>query len=99
NLRMDVLQGKVVLNGAYNAVNPVKPLVDFSYDAQNLDITETATTFNTVEKLAPLAKKATGKFSTKMTFTSELDQNLDPIMESIAGKGNFQSKDIYIEGF
>jgi hypothetical protein len=99
NLRMDVLQGNVVLNGAYNAVNPVKPLVDFSYDAQNLDITETATTFNTVEKLAPLAKKATGKFSTKMTFTSELDQNLDPIMESIAGKGNFQSKDIYIEGF
>jgi hypothetical protein len=74
-------------------------LVDFSYDAQNLDINETASSFNTVEKLAPLAKKATGKFSTKMTFSSALDQNLEPIMESIAGKGNLQSKNIYIEGF
>jgi hypothetical protein len=99
NLKMDVLQGKVVLNGAFNAVNPLKPHVDFSYDAQNLDINETATSFNTVDKLAPLAKKATGKFSTKMTFAAEMDQNLDPVMESITGKGRLESKNIYIEGF
>jgi len=99
NVNMDVLEGKVLLNGSYNAQNPQKPKADFAFDARNLDIQQTATSFVTVEKFAPLAKNATGKFSTKMTFRSDLDEKLDPILESVYGKGSLESKDVFIEGF
>lgn len=99
DLNMDVLEGNVLLNGSYNAQNPQQPKADFAFDARNLDIQQTATSFVTVEKFAPLAKNATGKFSTKMTFKSDLDNNLDPVMESIYGKGSLESKNVYIEGF
>lgn len=99
NVNMDVLEGKVLLNGAYNAQNPQKPKADFAFDARNLDIQKTATSFVTVEKFAPLAKNATGKFSTKMTFKTDLDEKLDPILESVYGKGSLESKNVFIEGF
>ncbi len=99
DVTMDVLQGSVSLNGAYNGQNPQQPKADFAFDARNLDIQQTATSFVAVEKFAPLAKNATGKFSTKMTFKSDLDENLDPVLESVYGKGSLESKDVYIEGF
>lgn len=99
NLSMNVLDGEVILNGAYNAQQPRKPKVDFGLDVRNLDIKQTAESFVTVEKFAPLAKKATGKFSTKMSFRSDLDEKLEPIMESVYGKGNLQSNNVFIEGF
>src|SRR5690606_765629 len=36
---------------------------------------------------------------TKMIFQSELDSAMSPVMESIYGKGNFESKNVFIEGF
>lgn len=99
NVSMNVLEGDVVVDGTYDSRNLSRPEVDFGFDARNLDIRETATTFVTVEKLMPLAKNATGKFSTKMTFQSELDSAMNPVMESIYGKGTFESKNVYIEGF
>lgn len=99
NLSMNVLDGEVILNGAYNAQEPQEPKVDFGLDVRNLNIKETAESFVTVEKFAPLAKKATGKFSTRMTFRSDLDANLEPIMESVYGKGTLESKNVFIEGF
>lgn len=99
NLSMNVLDGEVILNGAYNAQEPQKPKVDFGLDVRNLNIKQTAESFVTVEKFAPLAKKATGKFSTRMTFRSDLDEKLEPIMESVYGKGTLESKNVFIEGF
>ncbi len=99
NVNMNVLEGEVVMNGTYDSRNLAQPEVDFAFDARELDIRETATTFVTVEKLMPLAKNATGKFSTKMIFQSELDSAMSPVMESIYGKGNFESKNVFIEGF
>ena len=99
NLVMDVLDGKVTMNGAYNVQNPTKPKVDFSYDIRNMDIRQTADNFVTVERFAPLAKKATGKFSSKMNFTSYLDHELNPDLESVYGKGSVETKSVFIEGF
>lgn len=99
DVKMKVLQGDVTLNGTYDAQDVSKPEVDFAFDARNIDIRQTATTFVSVEKLMPLAKNATGKFSTNMVFQSDLDSEMNPILESIYGKGNFQSKNVFIEGF
>lgn len=93
------LQGLVALNGYYDAKNPNKPVANMTIDAKDLDINQTATTFIAVEQFMPLAKKATGGFSTKFSFESELDSALNPILESVAAKGHVQTKDVYIKGF
>ncbi len=99
DVSMKVLGGTVKLNGTYGTKDPTRPQVDFAYNIDNLDIERTASTVNTVEKLAPIAKNCTGSFSSKMKLSTALDQNMGPDYNSMEGKGNLQAKDIHIEGF
>ncbi len=99
DLKMEVCEGDVLLNGTYNTVNPSKPAVDFKYSIANMDIKQSATAFNTVDKMAPIAKKCTGKFSTDLNLKLEMDDKMEPIYESITGNGTLTSNSVYIEGF
>lgn len=99
NLDMKLLGGSVNMSGTYDTQNPDRPEVDFNFDIQNLDIKETATTFNTVDKLAPIARNCTGRFSTDMKFMAALDTTMTPINETIKGGGTLRTKDVFIEGF
>ena len=73
---MNTLGGDVMLGGSYSTVNVAEPEVKFNYNIQNLDIKQTSQTFNAVEKMAPIASKCTGKFSSVMTFNSKLDKQM-----------------------
>jgi hypothetical protein len=99
NLGMDVLGGQVKMSGTYDTQNPERPEVDFDFGITNLDIQATATTFNTADKLAPIAKNCTGKFSTQMKFMAALDTTMAPINETIQGGGTLSTNDVFIEGF
>ena len=99
DLSMKVLGGTVKLNGTYGTQDPTRPQMDLAYDIDGLDIKKTASTVNTVEKLAPIAKNCTGNFSSKMTLKSALDQDMGPDYNSLEGSGNLKASDIHIEGF
>lgn len=99
NLKMNTLGGDVQLGGSYNTSNVMEPVVKMNYNVQNLDIKQTAQTFNAVEKMAPIASKCTGKFSSVFDFNSKMDQQLSPIYNTITGSGYVASKSIFIEGF
>jgi len=96
-LNMDVLQGSVVVNGEYNTQDIMTPIVDFALDVNKIDIPEAFNAFITVQKLAPVAERATGKVSTKLEFTSFLDSSMMPVMNSIVGRGNLASEIIQID--
>lgn len=96
NLNLDILQGSVVVSGQYNARDVKSPSVDFALDVQNIDIPEAFKTFVTVQKLAPVAERTTGKVSTRLEFTSLLDSTMMPDMNSIVGRGNLASRMIQI---
>jgi len=98
NLDMNMLQGSIRLNGSYETKNIARPLVDFGMDISNFDITETAKTFATVGKLAPIAKSCAGKISTTLTFASAFDQHYNPDYKSIEGDGRLKSKSIEVNG-
>ncbi len=98
NLKMETLGGRVVMNGAFNTQDHAVPKVNFDYDITNVDINQVAVNFNTVEKLAPVVKYAQGKISSKFHFESDLDTNLDPIVESVNGKGEVRSNEVKIGG-
>ncbi|MBL7888458.1 MAG: membrane assembly protein AsmA [Bacteroidia bacterium] len=98
-LTIDELEGSMVLNGVYNTQNIKKPAVDFDVDIANFDIPKTFKMFNSVQKLAPIAQYAKGKFSTDLKFTTLLDETMSPVMNSLTGGGNLKTKNAVIEGF
>jgi hypothetical protein len=97
NLNLDVLQGSVVLSGEYNTKDIKSPMVDLSLDVRKIDIPDAFKAFVTVQKLAPIAERTSGKVSTRLEFTSFLDSTMMPVMNSIVGKGNLASEIIQID--
>lgn len=97
NLKMDILGGEVMLDGNYDTSEETKPLFDLDFKIVGMDIPSTATTFNTVDKLAPVAKLCTGDFSSEFSMKAALDGNMNPIMSSIVGGGKLRTADVVME--
>jgi len=77
----------------------VKPKISFDLAIANFDIQKTATTFNTVEKMAPIAKNCSGKFSCKMNVKGNLDHHLNPDIPTLTGGGNLNTTQITVQNF
>src|SRR6185369_13882823 len=58
-----------------------------AFGISNLDIQKAAITFNTVKKMAPIAEKTKGTFSTNFNMSTTLDQHLNPIYNDLFAEG------------
>lgn len=99
NLSMNLLDGQMTMNGTYSTQDITKPTVDFAYNIQNFDIPKTFKTFNTVQKMAPVGQKASGKFSTNLAFITVLDEHMSPVVNSMEGKGMLSSTRVILSGY
>ncbi len=90
----NLFKGSATMSGAYDTKNPAKPTIDFAYDVRDFDIEQTVASMETVQKMAPIAKNCRGAFSTALTMTSDLDQHMMPVMQSLAGKGTLKTKSV-----
>jgi hypothetical protein len=97
NVNMNMFGGSMGLNGTYDTRSST-PKVNFDYDMRELDIKQSAAYFNTIEKMAPMLQKCTGRFSSKFNMTTDLDKNMEPVYETMNGGGNLKTKSVYIEG-
>ncbi len=95
-VKMNLLDGNMVMNGSYDAKIAKEPRVDFNLDIKNFDIPKSFETFNTVKELVPIAEHANGKVSLNFDFESNLSHNLQPKYETLNGKGQFKSQKIRI---
>lgn len=82
-----LIGGEFVLNGCYDPSDMKHPMYSFDMDIKNAQIAEAYKVFNTIQKLAPIAKNMNGSFSTNFKFSGELDQEMMPIMEVMNGAG------------
>ncbi len=97
NLHMNMLEGTLALNGAYNARNINQPEIDFDLDITGFDIQQTFQTFNTFQVIAPIGERASGLFSAGLNLSTALDYKLDPDLGTLAGGGNFRSNALVVE--
>ena len=98
DLLFDLLGGNAKMNGTYNTQNHAVPVADFSFDLSNIDISETAKAFTTVEKYAPIAEQASGKISSTMTIKTDLTADFTPVYETMNGHGTLSSDHVVLEG-
>ncbi len=97
NLSMNMLKGSMIMDGYYSTQNPMKPAVDFSLDISGFDIQDAANSFSIIEEYAPIAKRCEGKFSSEFSFTSILDQHMQPMYETVNGKGSLSSRNVEVK--
>jgi len=99
NTSMSLLDGSMKMNGFYETTDSLKPTYNFDMDVNGFDVQQTVNTFNSIETLAPLAKSAKGKYSSSLNISGALDQQMEPLYESMFGKGKMSTDDITIQGY
>jgi len=97
NLSMNLLDGNLIMDGAYSTPEIKKAKVNFMLKINNFDIKKSFVTFNTVQKLAPIAENASGKFSSELTLNTDLNEKMEPIYQSMNGAGRLTTKTVVIE--
>ncbi len=98
DVSLGVLGGVVKVNGDYEAISKKKATIDFAYDIEEMNIAQSFEYFNTIQKLAPIAKYCTGNFSTKLKMTTDIDENFEPIYSSLIGSGNLLTDMVTVKG-
>jgi hypothetical protein len=99
DVTMQLIGGSVKMNGSYSSADPKRPKSDFDMVISNMDIKKAAAAFTTVGKLAPVAKYANGLFSSQLTFASELDAHMQPVLETASGYGRVTTQAVSLSGF
>ena len=98
NLSMEVLDGTVKATGSYSSKGK-EPNIDMIFNIKNMSIKRAAEQFYSIDKMAPIAKSCQGKFSTEMKMISTLNENMEPVLETLGGFGRVQIEDVLIEKF
>lgn len=87
NVQTETLGGKINIDGTYNTKNRERPLVDFAYNIQRVNILEAVTTFYSLGKIAPIAENLAGNFSSQFELKGELNEEMFPDLMTFSGEG------------
>lgn len=98
-LFFNMLNGNVAMSGSYSAKDTRKPSFNFDMALNNFDIQQSFKTFSTAKALAPIAERCTGSYSTFMVISGQLDQHMQPVMNSLTGNGKLTSKRVQVNNF
>jgi uncharacterized protein involved in outer membrane biogenesis len=86
-ISMKTLDAAITMDGIYETSNPLKPSMAFDFGIAGMSFKNAFKTFNTVQKIAPVAEKMNGSFSTTFKLKSQVDQALNPIYDSLFAEG------------
>jgi len=88
DLKVDMLGGRLTVNGVYETKVPEKPSLNFNLNIADFDIQESYNILAVMEEYVPVAKRTTGLLSSGIDIKTNLDENMLPIPRSINGIGN-----------
>lgn len=97
SIKANTMGGSLGLSGTFDTQDTLKPVVDFDIDVKDMIIAKVFTDITTANKLVPLLADANGNFSMNMDFHSDMDSELNPILNSINASGNFISKEVGLD--
>lgn len=84
NVKSDLFGGNIKLSGNVSTQNDL-PAFAMNLDLQNIDIDESFSSLELLKYIAPIAKALDGNINTTLNLQGNLNENLTPILSSIAG--------------
>ena len=97
NLRGNLFNGTVGINGSYNTKDTDKPQVDFSLNMKDINFVKASKAFGILQKYAPIFEHAIGNFSTNMSFNTLLKDDMSPDWVTFIGEGLMNTSAIKLE--
>lgn len=96
NLAMDMLQGKVGMNGSYASNKANKPAFDFKLNMENIDLPTAYQSLSTFQRYVPIAARSQGKISTQLGLSGIMNEKMDIVPTSLNGSGIFNTMNLMI---
>lgn len=97
DVAMRMLDGSLNMNGGYSSKNSKSPAFDFILKLKDFDIRKTSQAFSSVQKLAPVAKYCSGRFSSDLAVQGKLDGKMNPDLNSVSGNGKLMTGNVTVE--
>ena len=95
-LTMDILQGKLTVNGSYTSNMECKPLFDFKMNLENVDLPSAFQSFSTFQRYMPIAGKSQGKISTQFGLSGVMNKKMNLVPTSLNGTGILNTQNLMI---
>lgn len=97
-LALEMLGGEMNLRGIYAMSSGMEnPLIDLDVDMKEVALDQTVRTFNTVQRLAPLATRCSGVYSAGLKVKGQLEEGFAPDISTLNGLMKFQTDKLKIE--
>ncbi|MGJ8683785.1 MAG: AsmA family protein [Nonlabens sp.] len=84
NTTTEIFNGNIGLNGSVSTKGET-PLFNMALDMNDLDIAQSFEGFEMFQKLVPLIQALKGKINTEINLNGQLNNDLTPIISSLAG--------------
>ncbi|MDD4971160.1 MAG: AsmA-like C-terminal region-containing protein [Paludibacter sp.] len=94
DMGLQAFGGNITMNGVYSTNDPKKPNVNFDLNFNDVVFNEVFKQVETLQKIVPVFSSASGKFSTKFSFNSLLQNDMMPDLASLVGNGSFSTKSV-----
>lgn len=96
NLTMDMLQGKVGINGSYTSNAQNKPAFDFKLKMEGVDLPTAYQSLSTFQHYAPIASRSQGKISTQLELSGIMNEKMNIVPTSLNGLGLLNTQNLAI---
>ena len=96
NLTMEILKGKLAINGSYTSNKANKPLFDFKLNMENIDIPTAYQSLSTFRHYLPIAAKSQGKISTQFGLSGVMNEKMNIVPISLNGLGVLNTQNLMI---
>lgn len=88
------LGGLINLDGYYEATSTIEPYINFELNLMEMNINTAYQNMSLFRQFTPIAEKAVGLFTTSLSLSADLDNQMNPVWTSLLGNGSFSSDNI-----
>jgi len=96
NLSMEMLKGKLGINGSYTSNKENKPRFDFKLNMEKMDLPSAYQSLSTFRRYVPIAAMSQGTFSTQFNISGAMNEKMDIVPTSLNGLGVFNTQNLMI---
>lgn len=96
NLDMEMLQGKLTVNGSYTGNEQLRPDFDFKLDVESFDVQSAYQSLSMMRRYLPIAARSQGKISTGFRMKGTMNEKLELIGTSLDGDGLFNTRQLAV---